>query len=251
MQLFRGIESFPAWDGTIVTVGSFDGVHRGHRSLLSQLTEQAQRQGRRSVVVSFSPHPRVTLGRSEGLELLSGDAEKAKLLDQAGVDALLLLEFDAAFSALSYEEFIKEYLIERVGMAELIIGFNNHIGHNGGSSDDILACAKRCNFRATIAQKYNIEESEVNSTTVRNLLQQGQIARANELLGYQYLMIGQSDKFGVIDFKEPLKLIPSAGEYRAEVNGKMQVITIDADKRVTSTEKDKAVVIKLIERYEK
>ncbi|MFI3323664.1 MAG: FAD synthetase family protein [Rikenellaceae bacterium] len=251
MQLIRGIESLPCLGATTLTVGSFDGVHSGHRSLLKLLTERARAEGRASVVVSFSPHPRITLGRADGLKLLSSDEEKAILLEEVGVDILLLIEFDAALSALSYEEFIEKYLIEKVGMAELIVGFNHHMGRNGGGIEDIVACSTKNNFRVTIAHEYNIEQDKVSSTVIRHLLESGEITQANKLLSAPYLIVGQSCTNGEMHFDEPLKLIPAAGLYRAEVDGTIKDITIDTEQRVWCQTQNKTVIIKLIERYEK
>ncbi len=251
MQLIRGIESLPCLGATTLTVGSFDGVHSGHRSLLKLLTERARAEGRASVVVSFSPHPRITLGRADGLKLLSSDEEKAILLEEAGVDILLLIEFDAALSALSYEEFIERYLIEKVGMEELIVGFNHHMGRNGGGTEDILACSTKNNFKVTIAHEYNMEQNKVSSTVIRRLLESCEITQANKLLAAPYLMVGQSDANGEVSFEQTLKLIPAAGLYRAEANGIIEDITIDTEQRVWCAQQDKTVIIKLIERYEK
>ncbi len=251
MQLYRGIESLPALGETTVTVGSFDGVHRGHFSLLTTLRQRAKAEGRQSVVVSFSPHPRVTLGRSEGLQLLSSDEEKASLLEHAGVDILILLSFDKSFSALSHEEFISEYLIKRIGMKELIVGFNHHMGHDGGNSDTMKMSATKYGFQLTPATEYTPHQGEkVSSSTIRQLLSQGHIEAAAELLGVGYLIIGETDTTGVVMLSEPLKLLPPSGKYLATVNGQREVVSIDTNGQIWSEQRDKNVKINLISRYE-
>ncbi len=137
MKIFRGVESIEDLGATAVAVGSFDGVHLGHSSLLTKLTSIAKATNTQSVVVSFSPHPRVVVGGGADLKLLTSDREKALLLESVGIDALLLIEFNEAFSSLSYEEFLIEYLVRRVSMQELIVGYNHRLGHNQGDFQSI------------------------------------------------------------------------------------------------------------------
>ncbi len=248
MRLYRGIDSFEPQGDCVVTVGSFDGVHSGHASLLDTLCGRARQRGAQSVVVSFSPHPRVTLGRAEGLKLLNSDMERALLLDSAGVDALLLLEFDTQFSALSYEEFVVEYLLKRVKMVELVVGFNHHMGHNGGGYENLTTLSARYNFETTLAKEYSCGEEQISSTTIRELLEAGEIEAANRLLSHNYPIFGWADNGGRVQSSEPLKLIPPEGEYLAEVDGAEQVIRVDGELTVWCQQSDKNVKIKLIKR---
>ncbi len=251
MQIFKGIDSITDIGETTVTVGSFDGVHSGHRSLLRLLRQRATQSGSKSVVVSFSPHPRVALSRSEGLQLLTSDSEKAELLANDGIDALLLLEFNKAFSELSYEDFLIKYLHQGANMIELIAGFNHHLGHNSGSFNDLKAVAASKNFAITLAEEYSTQGVHISSTAIRQLLENGEIAAANKLLAHPYLMIGDSDSMGRVSFDEPLKLIPPAGHYIADINGEKQQITIDQTKTIWCDTKEKRVNIKILDRDEK
>lgn len=246
MQVIKGLEALSEIDATTLTVGSFDGVHSGHSSLLETLTSRAKSENRKSVVVSFSPHPRVTLGRAEGLQLLTSDPEKAQLLGEQGVDILLLLEFNQSFSALSYEEFIVDYLIKRVKMRELIVGFNHHMGHNAGSYDNIAAYANEHNFCATLAKPLSNNGQTVSSTLIRKALAIGDIEGANQLLAYPYLMVGNTTHDGRLLLDEPLKLIPPSGKYQALVNGSEQLIDITTDYSVWCSEPNKEVEIRFI-----
>ncbi len=250
MELIRGIDSaqLATLGSTIITVGSFDGVHRGHSSLLSTLVERAQQSGHRSVVVSFSPHPRVALGRSEGLELLSTDSEKAVLLERAGVDALLLVEFTPQFSNLSYEQFIEEYLIRKANMREIVMGFNHHIGHNMGTFEDITKLAAKLNFEVTLAPEFRSTDLKISSTTIRKALAKGDIALSRELLSHPYLIMGRSDSEGKVTIDNPLKLIPPTGLYNAVVCGLTQRVTIDSEQNIWCSEKSQDVSIELIDK---
>ncbi|MFI3281360.1 MAG: FAD synthetase [Rikenellaceae bacterium] len=251
MLIFSGIESIGNLDCTTVSVGSFDGVHSGHSSLLRTLNARAKECGNKSLVVSFTPHPRVTLGRTEGLKLLTSDEEKAELLKDQGIDALLYINFNKAFSKLSYEEFVIDYLIKGANMKELVVGFNHHIGHDSGNYNKLEQVAKKYGFTITLAEEFSGTGEKISSTTIRSLLETGNIELANRLLGHPYLMIGQSDSRGAVEFEEPLKLIPPAGQYITEINGVTQIITIDHQQRLWCNTKNSKVKIKIVGRYEK
>ena len=135
MRVFHGFEHLPRFIRPAVTVGSYDGVHRGHRALIERLVAEARAQGGESIVLTFEPHPRITLGRAEGLQLLTTLEEKVALLAGLGVDNVIVIPFDRRFSALSSLEFVEEYLIGRVGAETLVAGFNHRFGHDGLACD--------------------------------------------------------------------------------------------------------------------
>ncbi len=248
MQIYRGIESISSLGETTIAVGSFDGVHNGHLSLLNTLRSRAKIMGRKSVVVSFSPHPRVTLSRAEGLKLLTSNEEKAELLHSVGIDALLILEFNRELSSLSYEDFLLNHLQKRAGMAEIVVGFNNHIGHNSGGYENLLQLAHENNFEITRADEFSCSGNKISSTVIRSLLDKGEIEQANQLLSQPYLMIGEANDLHEIKFNEPLKLIPPTGVYLCEVNNTRQEIKIDDLQRVWSCEKNKKVKINILKK---
>ncbi len=220
MVVYKGIESVPNLESTTVAVGSFDGVHKGHNALLSALTASAKRHNNKSVVVSFSPHPRVTLNRAEGLQLLTSDDEKAMLLEQMGVQVLVLLEFTPEFSRLTYSEFVKSYLFDKLSMRELIVGFNHHMGSNGGGYDMLQELSVQCGFIATKVEEFSCDESQhISSTSVRKLLNDGKVSQANQYMGHSYIIVGRVENSGRVVIDEPLKLIPPVGEYNAVING--------------------------------
>ncbi len=245
MKLFRGIESIAGFGATTIAVGSFDGLHCGHALLLKTLRSRAKANGSKSVVVSFSPHPRVALSRAEGLQLLTSEEEKVELLNDQGIDALLIIEFNEEFSRLSYQDFLIDYLVKQAGMAELVVGFNNHMGHDSGGYAKLKEVAKDNNFEITLAEELLKSGETISSTLIRNLLSSGKIRKANKLLSHPYLMIGQSDEAGEVKFSEPLKLTPQAGVYKAEVNGEKQIIVIDEQKRVWCLQREALVKIKV------
>ena len=111
MRIIYGFDNIPHIDHPVITVGSYDGVHQGHQVLINQTISRAKNRGGQSVVLTFEPHPRITLGKDEGLKLLTSLEEKALLLERCGVDFLLVIPFDTAFSRLTNEQFVNDYLI--------------------------------------------------------------------------------------------------------------------------------------------
>ena len=130
MRVFNGFEHTAYIPRPVVTIGSYDGVHRGHREILSHLEALARARKGESVVVTFHPHPRLVLGRGEGLRLLTTLPEKLELLEQAGIDNVIVAPFTESFSRLGAEEFIRDYLVETLHLDTLAVGYNHHLGHN-------------------------------------------------------------------------------------------------------------------------
>lgn len=180
MQLLRNPAALAADRPTVVTVGSFDGVHRGHRALVERLVSEARRTGSEAVVVTFEPHPRLALGRSEGMLLLTDTAEKAELLEALGVDRLVVWPFDRAFAALPGAVFVREYLQRRLGAGTLVAGYNHRFGH------DRIAAADFASEGLRIVQvgPCTVDGAAVSSTAIRQLLEAGRPAEAERLLGH-------------------------------------------------------------------
>lgn len=180
MRVFRGFDALPRFTRPAVTVGSYDGVHLGHRALIERLVAEARARGGESIVVTFDPHPRVTLGSAEGLRLLTTPEEKAALLEGLGVDNLIVIPFDRTFSALSGREFVERYLVGRLGAEVLVAGYNHRFGHD------------RCHCDALPAESLKIVQvcecvvdgHHVSSTVIRRLLDAGDITEAERLLGH-------------------------------------------------------------------
>ena len=181
MRVFYGFEHLPHFDHPAVTVGSYDGVHLGHRALIERLVGEARAAGGESIVMTFEPHPRIALGRAEGLRLLTTLDEKIALLEGLGVDNLIVIPFDRTFSALTGREFVDRYLIGRLGAETLVAGFNHRFGHDG------LACdapelARR--LRIVRVDPCTVDGVRVSSTVIRRLLAAGDRTGAERLLGH-------------------------------------------------------------------
>lgn len=181
MRVFQGFSALPPFRHAVVTVGSFDGVHLGHRALIGRLTAEARAAGGESVVLTFDPHPRVTLGRDQGLRLLTPLDRKIELMEELGVDNLVIIPFDRTFSALSGREFIERYLCRAVGAETLIAGYNHRFGHDRLDAAQIEALGL---LRVLLVAECRIGERHVSSTVIRQLLDQGRTAEAEQLLGH-------------------------------------------------------------------
>ena len=210
MRVVWGFDNPPQLRNAVATVGSYDGVHRGHRILLDEVVRLAKECGGESVVLTFEPHPRITLGNDEGLRLLSTFEEKCRLLEAVGIDYVVVIPFDKAFSQLSRETFIDDYLVGRLGIKQLIVGYNHHFGHNKEGNHSFLL--QHGALQVVEIAQYTDNGNKVSSTTIRKALSEGDIALAQQMLGHPYIIIGMADEKGVLT-TDKLKLLPTNGEY--------------------------------------
>lgn len=224
--------------GSVVTIGSYDGVHYGHRQILNELFEKSKQYDALGVVLTLYPHPREVLKLDiSSLHLLNSLQEKIYLLENCGVAALYLAKFDKEFSELSGEQYVKQYLVDRLKAKAVIIGYDHQFGKNRENGYEFLsAMGKKYGFDLYEIPKQNLDAEKISSTSIRKLLEQGDIERANKYLCEPYLFISQIDTDGYLIIDEQLKLIPCAGDYRAEVTcGEIQracKLIIDDNKRV-------------------
>ena len=180
IRVFHGFDALPRFVHPVVTVGAYDGVHRGHRALIERRIAEARAAGGESVVLTFEPHPRITLGRDEGLRLLTTLDEKIALLGELGVDNVIVIPFDRAFSALTGAEFVEEYLIGKVGAETLVAGYNHRFGHDRLDCD-ALAATRR--LRVVKVGPCTVDGVRVSSTLIRRLLEEGKTEEAARLRG--------------------------------------------------------------------
>lgn len=219
----------------VATIGSFDGVHRGHRVLIDHLRAMAERLGARSVVVTFDPHPRIAMGRDNGMGLLTTVEERALLLREAGIDNLVVAHFDDDFRRQSYEEFVERSLVEGLGMRGMIVGYNHRLGRGSeGNYERLVPLSERCGFALECVAQHKVDDSKVSSTVVRDVLAMGDMARVKELLGGDYIIAGDAVD-SVVVVSDPHKLLPPDGEYRVAINKKSATATIN-NRRVILSE---------------
>jgi len=219
----------------IITLGTFDGVHSGHKSLIDAVIMKAKSVGGESVAITFDPHPRLTLAEDkQSLNFLTSLEERKYLLNKAGLDKLIIIPFDKKFSQHTTCEFVKEILVDQFNMLHLIIGFNHHFGHKSPDvNETVTDCAMRYGFSFERKEALIDEGTPVSSTRIRNNLLSGELAKGNSLLGYDYFLrgsviegkkIGRMMGYPTANIKPEyeFKLIPKDGVYAVEVdlNGK-------------------------------
>jgi riboflavin kinase/FMN adenylyltransferase len=178
---------------TVLTVGTFDGVHQGHRALMETVVKKAKAREARSVVVSFDPHPREIINPGkEGIKLLTTLQERAEILNDLGIDILLVIPFDRDFSLLSSEEFVRDIIHDKVGVSEFVIGYDHHFGRDReGTIETIEKLGKELDFDAYVVSKQEMGEVTISSTVIRNTLaEEGDVKQAAEYLNRRYLLNG-------------------------------------------------------------
>lgn len=235
MRVFEGFDNLPYLQNPVVTVGSYDGVHAGHRKLLDKIAEIARRTDGESVVVTFSPHPREVLADGDRpVGLLTTLLEKTLLLERAGVDNLIIVPFTTEFSRLSSYDFVKQYLVDKIGVRTLVVGYNHHFGRDKtGDFGYLEQMSGRFGFDIYMVPRHDVDEDKVSSTVIRNLIGSGHVTEAERLLGYRYFIMGQADTDGVFRPCEPSKLLPPAGRYPVIAAERRGELSIAADGSLT------------------
>jgi riboflavin kinase/FMN adenylyltransferase len=229
MIIHKGYENLDLLN-PVVTMGIFDGVHRGHKSLLDKLVSRAVKVNGDSVVITFSPHPRLVLEKDHlNLSFLTTMEEKMVLLDKYGIDHLIIIGFSKQFSRMSACDFVEKVLVEKIGVKHLLLGYDHHFGRKGeGNYNTIKHCSASFDFTVEQVQGFHTEEGEISSSAIRDALLNGRLDEANSWLGYSYNLrgrvvegrqIGRSLGFPTANIKpdDQYKLIPGNGVYAVEV----------------------------------
>lgn len=261
MQLIEDINDFRAPAFSVVTSGTFDGVHVGHQRILDQIKETALLSGGQSMVLTYWPHPRFVLGQSGDLKLLSTFDEKTELLADSGIDFLVKIPFTKEFASLSSEEFIKKILVEKLNTHQLVIGYDHRFGKNReGSFEYLSAHSARYGFEVTEIPRQDVDHVGVSSTKVREALLTGDLHVAKEFLGRPYTLSGyvkDGDRIGRsigfptanIEVLEDYKLIPGDGAYAvfAAVNGQEHMGMLNIGWRPTVSGQERRIEVHLFD----
>lgn len=206
-------------------MGTFDGVHIGHRKILEKLIQNTETEEYESLVLTFFPHPRMVLQGQSEIKLLNTIAEKIDLLEKIGIQNLVIHPFDEKFSNLSAEEFVKSVLVEKFHVQKIIIGHDHRFGKNRSANiEDLIAFGKQYHFEVEQISVQEVDAVSVSSTKIRKALLEGNVAMANEYLGYDYSLsgtvvkgkqLGRTIGFPTANLKieENYKLIPKNGVY--------------------------------------
>lgn len=247
MKIHTNFENFGKIKNPVVTTGTFDGVHIGHKFILDRLASIAQSIDGESVLITFQPHPRKILfpNKCQGLQLINSQEEKTYLFKKSKIDHLFIINFTLDFAKTTSIDFINNILLKKLNIHTIIVGFNHHFGHNReGDYSYLYELSKTKNFSVEEIPELDIEHEAVSSSRIRKALIQGHIQRANAYLDHFYIIIGKvilSDRFPsnysnpVYELKisEPEKLIPPVGSYAISVNQEqshaMAIILRDKD----------------------
>lgn len=225
MSTVKNIESFEPLKSTVVTIGTFDGVHIGHQKIVSRLIEAGCRDNLNSVILTFFPHPRMVLQKDANIKLLNTIEERSEILDKLGLDYLLIKEFSVAFSRLKAEEFVKQILVDKLKAKKVIIGYDHRFGRNRNADiEDLKKYGQQYGFEVEEISAQDINDVAVSSTKIRAALKEGHIDKANSYLGYNFMLSGKVVKgkelgrqinfpTANIQIEEDYKLIPKQGSY--------------------------------------
>lgn len=231
MKVYFGINEFKKVNKPVITTGTFDGVHNGHKKIIKNLISKAKEIEGESVMITFNPHPRLVLfPENNNLKLLNSLEEKISLLEKEGLDHLIIQPFTIEFSRLSALEYIRDLLVNKLRLHTLVIGYDHHFGRNReGSFEELQEFAQLYNFDIEQISALDIESVNVSSTKIRNALADGNVALANTFLGYNFGFTGNvvkgdgiGKKIGYptanIELTDKYKTIPANGVYACLVN---------------------------------
>lgn len=225
MRIFRGFEEVKGIRNPVVTTGSFDGVHIGHKMILNRLAALAKKHGGESVLITFDPHPRKVLypdSAGKELKLINSREEKLRLMSKAGLDNLIIVNFTREFSRITSEQFVKDLLHDVLHAKVIVVGFNHHFGFNKeGDYRQLWGWRHKYDFEAEEIPEQEVQHETVSSTKIRKAISEGYIQRANAYLDHYYLVMGipakephtELPEFFRVPVTEECKLLPAPGLY--------------------------------------
>jgi len=232
MEIHRNFDELGRIKNPVVTTGTFDGVHVGHKTILNRLRKIADNIDGETVLITFHPHPRKVLypdTKGRNLKLISTQREKIELLKSTGLDHLIIIEFTLEFAKITSHEFVEDILVGKLGAKRIIVGFNHHFGRNKeGDYDYLYKLAQTHDFEVEEIPEQDVENETVSSTTIREALSEGRIQRANAYLDHFYIMMGylkdghpKCREIGFptyqLEIEEDEKLVPPDGVYAVSV----------------------------------
>ena len=230
MKIFHSLDNFKSNSKTIVTIGTFDGVHIGHRYIINYLNKIAKREQGESVLLTFSPHPRFVINKEHShLKLIDTLDEKKEKLESLGLQNFVVQKFTKEFSRIKYVNFVRDILVKKLNVDHLVIGYDHQFGRNReGSIKELQELSQLYNFKVEEIPPQKKEDVSISSTKIRNLILEGDIETANTFLANNFLLSGtviDGDKIGRtinyptanISFDKD-KLIPKTGVYAVNIN---------------------------------
>ena len=229
MRIYQDLSEVSPNKNTVLTLGTFDGVHLGHRKIINEVVKKAALLEGRSFLITFYPHPRKIISRANNIELLSTPSEKIKMAESLGIENMLIVKFTKEFSQLAPDKFIEKYIVDGIGAKEVVIGYDHHFGKGrGGDINSLKKKGKDSGFKVTVIPAFDIDGVTVSSTKIRNAISEGDINLANKYLGRFYSFSGKvilGDKRGRelgfptanLEVENTDKLLPAIGIYVVEI----------------------------------
>jgi riboflavin kinase / FMN adenylyltransferase len=232
LKIKSTLESYSK-NNSIITIGTFDGVHIGHQKIIKRLVKIAKSENLQAVVLTFFPHPRMVIQKDANIKLINTIDEKSKLLDKLGINNLVIKEFTIEFSRLTALEFVRDILVNKLYIKHIIIGYDHHFGRNRiANINDLREFGEVYDFEITEVSAQDIDEVTVSSTKIRKALINGDIKEANAFLGYSFMLTGKVKKgkslgkqigfpTANLHVEESYKLIPKKGSYivKSDIEG--------------------------------
>lgn len=228
MNVYKNFSDYTSHRPLALSLGMFDGVHIGHKSIIDELKKTGQEKDLETAILTFWPHPRFVFNPDEDLKLLNTLDEKTVLMEKYGIQNLFLKEFDAGFRNLTGEEFVRQILVDALHVKYLIIGYDHSFGKNKSGNFELLQkLSGELGFEVEQMEAINIHENNISSTKIRKALLTGNIREANEMLGYSYSVsgtvvhgkkIGRTIGYPTANIEtDSIKLLPKKGAYIVEV----------------------------------
>ena len=230
MVTVQSISNYDKKHFTAITIGTFDGVHIGHRKILVRLIKNASALHLKSTVLTFCPHPRMVLQQESNIKILNTIEEKVAILNKLGLDCLVIHPFSKDFSQLSAKEFVQNLLVDNLKAKKIIVGYNHRFGRNRKANiSDLIAFGAAMDFEVEEISAQEIDDVSISSTKIRKALKEGEVKVANSFLGYNYMLTGTVIKgkglgkqlgypTANIHIEEDYKLIPKDGVYCVKSN---------------------------------
>lgn len=228
MNIIKDLAEIRRDENSVITLGTFDGLHLGHQQIVNTVIQKSIKSGGRSFLLTFNPHPRKVIPGRNDIKLLNTLEEKTEILEKLGLENLFIINFTSEFSRQSPEDFVKKYLIYGIGLNEVVIGYDHHFGKGRDGNFELLQqMGSKFNFHVTIVPEYSVEGETVSSTKIRNALIAGDVIKAAKMLGRNYSFKGvivrgdgRGKKLGFptanISVDDQDKLLPASGIYAAE-----------------------------------
>jgi len=234
MRIIKDLREIERDEKTVITLGTFDGIHLGHQRIFDAVIKKSRQLGGRNFLITFDPHPRKVIPGRNDVKLLSTLEEKITILENIGLENLFVIKFTREFSQQTPEQFVEKYLVKGIGLKEIVIGYDHHFGKGRDGDFELLQrLGQKFDFAVTLIPEYTVEGETISSTKIRNALLAGDVMKANKMLGRHYSFKGKVVKgdgrgkdlgfpTANLSIENEDKLIPAKGIYASEciIDGK-------------------------------